>query len=234
MRKTAFLICVALLLPLLCVFASAETYGTATMKLTITHINESAYHEGAAIVYTKSNDGTIGPYGEFNWWYVASFEWSDASNCYVVVETSTEMNTSKGAIAIPENGYNFKVATEDYDLPFTVYRPFFVPVKPIEVNVGDEVRFEVKVRYPAFETSKKQAGNLIYNEMIKRRDFTVDSKDVPQIKISPVEMPINAGFDSESNVFTWRTYVEGEFEIVFSATDGILPIKELRVIIKVN
>lgn len=137
-------------------------------------------------------------------------------------------------VAIPKNGYNFKVATEDYDLPLTVYRPFFVPVKPIEVNVGEEVRFEVKVRYPAFETSEKQAGNLIYNEKIKRRDYTVNSKNVPQIKISPVEMPINAGFDSESNVFTWKTYVEGEFEIVFSATDGILPIKDLRVIISVK
>lgn len=109
MRKTAFLICVALLLPLLCVFVSAETYGTATMKLTITHINESAYHEGAAIVYTKSNDGTIAPYGEFKWWNVAVFEWSAEANCYVVVETSTEMNTSKGHITIPENGFVYCV-----------------------------------------------------------------------------------------------------------------------------
>lgn len=109
MRKTAFFICIALLLPLVCVFATADTYGEATMKLTITHINESAYHEGAAIIYTKSDDGTIGPYGEFKWWYIASFQWDNASNSYVVVETSTEMNVAKGTISIPENGFVYCV-----------------------------------------------------------------------------------------------------------------------------
>lgn len=136
--------------------------------------------------------------------------------------------------AIPENGYNFKIPTEEYKLPLTVYRPFFVPIKPIEVYIGEEVRFTVRLRYPAFETSEKQAGNHIYNERIKQRDYTVTSTDVPQITVLPVEMPINAGFDDESNVFTWKTYVEGEFKIVFSATDGILPIKNMDVFIRVK
>ncbi len=109
MRKLSFLICLALLLPLICVFPSAETYGPATKKLTVTHINEAAYHEGSAIIYTESDDGTIAQYGAFNWWYVASFKWDDAAGCYVTVQASSEMNVAKGAIQIPENGFVYAV-----------------------------------------------------------------------------------------------------------------------------
>ncbi len=111
MKKSilTFVLCIALMMPLFAAFVSADTYGTSTMKLTITHINESAHHEGAAILYTKSNDGTIGAYGAFAWWYVAAFKWDNDASCYVVTETSTEMNVEKGSIRIPENGFVYCV-----------------------------------------------------------------------------------------------------------------------------
>ncbi|MBN2221647.1 MAG: hypothetical protein JW708_05510, partial [Vallitaleaceae bacterium] len=59
-------------------------------------------------------------------------------------------------VATPESGYYFEVATSDYPLPETVYRPFFHPIKDQEVSVGEELYFEITARQPAFEVSEKE------------------------------------------------------------------------------
>lgn len=139
-------------------------------------------------------------------------------------------------VAIPENGYSFKVPTDEYALPLTVYRPFFVPVKTQRVRVGEEVIFKVAVRYPAYEAACKEAEGHIYNEIIRKREYTVSGKSVPAIIITPVKLPIGAKYDSETKTFSWTARMRGEYEAVFGATDAdeILSVKELKVKIIIN
>lgn len=111
MKKLALVLCLALLLPTFCVIAGAADYGTDTQKLVITHINETASYEGAGIIYTKSSDGTLTPYGTFDWWYSVSFEWSDSDGCYVVSAVNTATGTAKGTTVIPENGFVYCINT---------------------------------------------------------------------------------------------------------------------------
>lgn len=105
MKKLAFLLCIAVLFPTLCIFAAASGYGESTQKLIITHINEVAYYEGSGMIFTTSDDGTIKQYGSFDWWNVVSFKWSESDGCYVVAEVNKSSGTAKGATKIPENGF---------------------------------------------------------------------------------------------------------------------------------
>ncbi|MBQ3230815.1 MAG: hypothetical protein IJB49_07320 [Clostridia bacterium] len=104
MKKLSFILCLALLLPVFCIFASASGYGAPTQKLIITHVNVNyAGYEGTGVIYTKSDDGTIAQYGSFDWWNAVSFQWSSANKCFEVIEVKTEMGSSKGYMKIPEN-----------------------------------------------------------------------------------------------------------------------------------
>ena len=106
MKKIAFVLSLALLLPLMASVAVASGYGAETNKLLITHIDANyAGHEGTGIVYTSSKDGTIAPYGSFDWWYVAVFEWNSNDKCYAVSKVVTTLGTSKSTTKIPENGF---------------------------------------------------------------------------------------------------------------------------------
>lgn len=137
-------------------------------------------------------------------------------------------------VAVPENGYSFEIPTDKYALPLTVYRPFFVPVKDMTVKTGERVTFKVALRYPAKEAVNKEAEGHIYNEVIKKREYTVADKYVPELTIMPVKLPMGAEYDEASGCFCWIARMRGEYEAVFGASDGILPVKELRVKITVG
>lgn len=137
-------------------------------------------------------------------------------------------------VATPESGYSFKVPTDEYELPLTVYRPFFVPVKDMTVKAGEEVTFNVAVRYPAKEAVNKEAEGHIYNEVIKKREYTVADKNVPELTMLPVKLPPGAKYDEVTGNFSWTARMRGEYETVFGATDGVLPVKELKVKITIK
>ena len=106
MKKIALILCFCLLLPTFLLVSNAASYGKSTQKLIVTHLKEPfAGLEGTGVIYSKSSDGTIGPFGSFDWWNVVVFEWSSEGQCYVVKSVNAAMNVSKSATVIPENGF---------------------------------------------------------------------------------------------------------------------------------
>ncbi|MFA9560648.1 glycoside hydrolase family 28 protein [Evansella sp. AB-rgal1] len=144
-------------------------------------------------------------------------------------------------VAVPENGYTYACATEEYPLPQTVYRPFFKPVPTQSIKAGETLSFDVIARQPAFEASTRETDGKIYNETVAVRDFTVQGISEPMVlKVS--ELPVGANFDSSSFSpgqacsFTWTPTAEDMKEepyiVTFIADDGIIPV-EMEVAIKV-
>lgn len=63
-------------------------------------------------------------------------------------------------LPVPENGYQYRIQTDDYPLPLTVYPPFENP------SSG-------RWRDPARETSRREVPGMIYNEGLAQREYTV-------------------------------------------------------------
>jgi len=141
--------------------------------------------------------------------------------------------------AVPETGYTFAQATEEYPLPQTVYRPFIQPVPPQEIKAGETLSFDVLARQPAFETSARETDGKIYNESVAVRDFTVQGIARPMsLKVS--ELPRGANFDvssftpGQACTFTWKPAVdevrEEPYVVTFVADDGFIPVQmEVRI-----
>ncbi|MEJ6952246.1 glycoside hydrolase family 28 protein [Natronospora cellulosivora (SeqCode)] len=144
-------------------------------------------------------------------------------------------------VAIPENNYNFSCSTEDYPLPQTVFRPFFLGVSDQCVRAGETLSFDVVARQPAFETSKRETDGKIYNESLAVKDFTVQGINQP-MTLETDELPEGANFDTSSFLpgqtctFTWTPtsddICDEPYTITFIADDGIIPV-EMEVKIKV-
>lgn len=130
-------------------------------------------------------------------------------------------------VACPETGYSYRIKTEHYPLPLTVHRPFFGPVSKREGYCGAELSFTVVVRNPALEASGEESEAFIYNEAVKKKDFTVGAAKV-QTKLSVNGLPEGAAFNSRSGRFTWipRKGQEGSYELEFIYDDGVIPEKQ--------
>ncbi len=127
-------------------------------------------------------------------------------------------------LPIPENGYRYAVATEDYPLPKTVFRPFFQMEKVYESRVAQEAKIQVIFRNPAFESSSMQASGMIYNERSGSSDFVVDTQ--PQsIEWKCMGLPENAIFDEETKCITFipKEGQEGTYMVTLQADDGLIP-----------
>lgn len=134
-------------------------------------------------------------------------------------------------VAIPEHGYTYSCKTQDYPLPQTVYRPFFHPVKPQEVRVGECLEFQVIARQPALEASQKETDGKIYNESLAVRDFTVEGIDTA-MTVTASSLPEGASF--ENGIFNWSPSntddLKDTYLITFKADDGIIPVyMEVRI-----
>lgn len=126
--------------------------------------------------------------------------------------------------ACPENGYSFAVRTEYYPLPLTVHRPFFLPVAAREGYCGAEMAFTVAVRNPALEATEEESESFIYNEAVKKKDFTVGpAKVLPELTVR--NLPEGASFHAENGRFMWipRRGQEGRYELEFVYDDGVIP-----------
>ena len=60
--------------------------------------------------------------------------------------------------AMPENGYTYKVKTEEYPIPATVYRPFFTVPGTIYASCGERLQVPVTYRNPLTETTDEDLG----------------------------------------------------------------------------
>lgn len=145
-------------------------------------------------------------------------------------------------VAIPENGYNYPVATPEVRLPQTVFRPFFAFVPEQSVRAGELLSFTVVARQPAYEASARETDGKIYNETASDRDPAVQGIAEPMI-LSAGKLPEGASFDISSFVpgkacvFSWTPAADDvrnePYIAEFIADDGIIPVK-LEVSIKVT
>jgi len=133
-------------------------------------------------------------------------------------------------LPIPENGYYFAVATEEYPLPRTVFRPFFVMEHCYEGRAGEQQSIKVSLRNPASETSLLETSGFIYNESVKNRDFVVTGPEV-DVKISVDGLPKGAVYEPKNHRIVWTPDKgqEGEWKVTLTADDGLIPEKAVFV-----
>lgn len=115
MKKTAFIICLAMLLPVFCIFASAyspkaSAEDAQSVKLGINAIN-SFVNEGQAMLLTPSYGETIASKGNnYSWCRVAVFDWSESDDAYVLVSFNDSVgNGVEKKAVIPPNGFAVSV-----------------------------------------------------------------------------------------------------------------------------
>lgn len=68
-------------------------------------------------------------------------------------------------------GYQYKITTEKYPLPLTVYRPFFLMNRDYEFKKGGKIEIPVILRDPVSEATTKKSNSNIYNEKIQKENY---------------------------------------------------------------
>ncbi len=127
-------------------------------------------------------------------------------------------------LPLPENGYQYAVPTENYPLPRTVFRPFFVMDSCYEGCVGEPQVIKVCLRNPASETSLRETSGFIYNEAVKNRDFVVTGSEI-EMKLTASGLPEGAVYEPEHSRIVWTPEQAGEWKIMLTADDGLIPEK---------
>lgn len=224
MKRIALILCAALLMSTLCLYVSAGDYGKDTQKLIITHINEPATYEGAAIVYTSSSDGTIGAYGSFDWWFVVSFEWDVDDGCYKVSETDTNAGVSKSTVQIPENGFVYCLNTgnnwpEIYANDPVTYAAYANAPNYVNARVSDSVEYVLSLKKgdKAYLYGTDPINNVIINngELWYSEGYTSDS----YIKIASAEDGKSA-YDPDNSIALTPQYSFGINAINTAVAEG--------------
>lgn len=121
----------------------------------------------------------------------------------------------------PES-YTYEVKTEEYELPATVHRPYFVPVDDIHVSAGKLVCFDVMVRNPLTDGNDGDAEQFMW-EGKADKEYVVECES-GTILMQADNLPYGADFDTLSGNFIWTPEKEGEYHITFTADDGVIPI----------
>ena len=122
-----------------------------------------------------------------------------------------------------EPGYTYETATEDYELPATVYRPYFVPIDDIHTSIGKLVCFDVLVRNPLTDGTEAESDSFIWNEGRSDREYVVGCES-GTILMQAEGLPAGADFDILTGNFIWTPEQAGEYDIRFTADDGVIPI----------
>lgn len=119
-------------------------------------------------------------------------------------------------LPIPENGYSFAETTEEYELPLTVHRPYFVHIPEQNGKVGEELTFTVSARNPA--NGIRQTG--------EEPEAVIEALDEGLTYGVKGELPAGAAFDEESHTLAFTPEAAGEYEIVFTVDDGVIPVEK--------
>lgn len=125
--------------------------------------------------------------------------------------------------ATRENGYTYAVDTADYELPVTVFRPYFIPVGDIVVNTGKLVCFDVLVRNPATDGTETEFDGNLWNEGMADKEYTVGCES-GTLLLQAEALPEGADFDVLTGNFIWTPEEAGQYDITFTADDGVLPV----------
>lgn len=132
---------------------------------------------------------------------------------------------------IPENGYFYKVPTEDYPLPLTVYRPFVTVEGDLRISVGQETVMKFIVHHPACEATMENGSMFIYNEAVENIPFVVEGENI-STKLTIEGLPAGANYDEKERKLYWLPKEEqvGEHRLSVILDDGILEEKHSFVI----
>ena len=118
-------------------------------------------------------------------------------------------------LPIAANGYSFSVATQNYELPLTVHRPYFSYIGDQEATVGEELSFVVSARNPANGVRSTD----------ERPDAVIEALD-DGLVYGAKDLPDGAAFDAESHVFTFTPAAAGEYTVTFTLDDGVIPVEK--------
>lgn len=125
-------------------------------------------------------------------------------------------------VPVPENGYHYKIPTEQYPLPLTVFRPYFAARKKQCVKRGEKLAIPVVLRDPAVQVSGKESEAFIYNEQKKGKTYTVPGikKDC---RIALESRIPGAYYEEKEQMFYWDTKeaAPGNYVVRFLADDGV-------------
>ncbi len=143
-------------------------------------------------------------------------------------------------VATPETGYTFPVATEEYPLPLTVFRPFISHVDDQCAKVGEALSFTISARNPATETEEDLPQRPLPPGVPKAlaatmTPFTVRREEAAPMTFACENLPEGASFCADCKTFTWTPNAgqEGEYEVVFTVSDGVIPEKTtVKIVVK--
>ncbi|MBQ7918498.1 MAG: hypothetical protein IJ324_00950 [Lachnospiraceae bacterium] len=133
-------------------------------------------------------------------------------------------------VPIPENGYSFKVATEDYPLPATVFRPFLRVDKCIKVQKGQILAKTLVLRDPIAQATIKENDGMIYNEA-RVRDYVVPGYQ-RKCKVNLESVENGLQFDTDTLQLVWDTSKAetGEYTLRFTIEDECMrDIQEVQI-----
>lgn len=137
-------------------------------------------------------------------------------------------------VPIPENGYHYKVETERYPIPQTVFRPFLAIFKKQICKAEEEFKLDLIVRNPASETTMEETDGFIYNEAITNKDYVVSGIKA-EVKINIKNLPRDAVFVEDERCLIWKPTASqvGTHELLIELDDGII-IEETKIYIEVQ
>lgn len=126
-------------------------------------------------------------------------------------------------VPIPENGYQYQVATQDYPLPLTVFRPFVAWEGNTAVHCGEQMQVKLQVHHPAAETTQESGSRFIYNESVESLPYVVDGVQV-HTTVTVDKLPKGAVYQAETQTLVWMPTAEqtGTYIVEIVLDDGIL------------
>lgn len=119
-------------------------------------------------------------------------------------------------IPVPENGYSYKVPTEEYPLPLTVHRPFIEAMEKQIVKKGEVLRLPIVVKDPASEISQMKSKSPWGNRHYLVGGVERSCKVALESKLS--------GAEYADNCLIWNTadIAAGLYEVSLSVDDGLI------------
>ena len=129
--------------------------------------------------------------------------------------------------AMPENGYTYKVKTEEYPIPATVYRPFFTVPGTIYASCGERLQVPVTYRNPLTETTAEDLGQWEHGGRLPKPFAVMCSEEKAKeaedrIAIEAVSLPEGGKLENGVLEVTAPEKIGEEAVVKLKLDDGIL------------
>lgn len=106
-----------------------------------------------------------------------------------------------------ENGFTYdasgwQLGDRHFELPVTVYRPFFDWMPDVNAGVGEAISVTATLRVPAAGVEEPNLSGITFT----------------------CEGPAGMSFDAASQTMSWTAAAPGDYRVSFIADDGVLPV----------